>query len=69
MHRPITMSANPPPPDFDELESLLRFVAQAAIDDTPTDLFLRAFQVTAVAIAPVMFGQIDDPSARRAAIG
>ncbi len=63
------MSASTPPQDVDELEALLRFVAQAAIDNAPTDLFLRSFQATAEAMAPAMFGQIDDPSARRAAIG
>ena len=63
------MSASTPPQDVDELEALLKFVAQAAIDDTSTAVFLRLFQTTAAAIAPVMFGGIDDPSARRAAIG
>ena len=63
------MSASTPPESFDDLEALLLFVAQAAIDGTRTDHFLRSFQEKAPTIAPAMFGVIDDPEARRAAIG
>ena len=63
------MSAGTSSSGVDELEALLAFVAQAAIDDTSTDVFLRSFQAKAGEIAPTMFGTIDDPSARRAAIG
>src|SRR5438132_13547229 len=63
------MSASTLAPGVDELEALLLFVAQAAIDDMSTEAFLRSFQTTAETIAPAMFGAIDDPSARRAAIG
>ena len=59
------MPANPrPPDDTGELDDLLHFVARDAIADLSTDDFLRAFQAKAETIAPVMFGAIDDPSAR-----
>ena len=63
------MSASTPPQGTDELAALLRFVAQAAIDNAPTDSFQSSFQNAAVTIAPTMFGAIHDPLARRAAIG
>lgn len=63
------MSASLPPEAPDNFGSMLEFVAQAAIDDVPTEQFLRSFQAKAEDLAPQMFGAIDDPLARRAAIG
>jgi yecA family protein len=62
------LSAGATSPDLDELEALLHFTARAAIDGMPDGAFLRSFAENAAAIAPEMFGPIDDPAARRAAI-
>lgn len=63
------MPTTAPLPDTGDLEALLEFVAQAAIDDISTDAFLRRFHASAATLAPTIFAVIEDPAARRAAIG
>jgi hypothetical protein len=63
------MSASTPPPGLDGFQSIVLFVAEAAIDGVPTEQFLRSFREEAENIAPDFFGGMDDPLVRRAAIG